>query len=199
MTTRPSAPPKLPGTVVLRSLRWSDFEPLTAIYYELYEERAAGEPVGIHLFRERPSRADEVEWFSGLFRKVLSEEAVVVVADVGDRPVGQCTVGPVGPLRQSETGHVGVLGVLVDRQFRGQGVGTALVLRSLEECRGKFEQVRLSVFADNERAKRVYQRIGFEPCGRIARGIKRGNRYIDEELMALDLGRWSPPSEPRNH
>lgn len=184
---------------MLRPLRWADFEPLVAIYYELYEERAEGEPIGIHLFQDRPSQGDEVTWFTGLFRNVLAEEVVVVVADLEGRPVGQCTVGPVGGIRRSETGHVGELGILVDRRSRGHGVGTALVERALEECRGRFEQVRLSVFEDNERAKRIYRRAGFRPCGRIPQAIKRGNRYIDEELMILDLRDRSLPPAARNH
>jgi RimJ/RimL family protein N-acetyltransferase len=187
MADPPRASAKPHESVIVRPLRWSDFEPLVRIYYDLYEERSEGVPIGIHLFHERPSPADEAEWFSGLFRRVLKEEDVVVVAEVEGRPVGQCTIGPVGPTRHSETGHVGILGILVDRQYRGQGIGTALLKRSLEECRGKFELVRLSVFADNDGAKRLYARLGFRPCGTLPRAIKRGNQYIDEDLMFLDL------------
>lgn len=199
MTAAPTGAGRLPPTLVLRPLRWEDFEPLVAIYYELYDERAGGQPVGVSLFHRRPSRADEVDWFAGLYRRVLTDEVVVVIAEVEGRAVGNCTVGPEGPLRQSDVGHIGVLGILVDRRFRGQGVGTALLVRTLEECRGKFEQVRLSVFADNERAIRIYRRLGFVPCGKIPRAIKRGAQYTDEDLMILDLAGWTPPSGSRNH
>jgi RimJ/RimL family protein N-acetyltransferase len=181
-----------PAGVRLRSLVWTDFDALVGIYYEVYEERTAGEPIGIILFRDRPSRADEVTWFSGLYRRVLAGEVVVVVAEADGRAVGSCTIGPVGPLRQSETGHIGELGILVDRRMRGKGVGEALLRAALEEARGVFEQVRLAVFADNERAKRLYLRFGFVPCGRIPRAIKRGSQYVDEELMILDLKEPSP-------
>jgi ribosomal protein S18 acetylase RimI-like enzyme len=187
-----------PPTLVLRPLRWADFEPLVTIYYDLYEERAEGEPIGIHLFHRRPSRADEVDWFARLYRRVLTEELVVVVAELDGQPVGQCTVEPAGGIRESETGHVGVLGLVVDRHHRGQGIGSALVRRAVEECRGRFEQVRLSVFVDNERAKGLYERAGFRVHGRIPRAVKRGNRYIDEEVMALDLEGASPADAPRN-
>ncbi len=199
MPVGPARVPDLPPDLVLRTLHWEDYEPLTKIYYELYDERAEGAPIGIHLFRDRPSKGDEVDWFSRLFRRVLSEEEVVVIAEVGGRAVGNCTVGPAGPLRQSETGHVGLLGILVDRRYRGRGVGTALLVRCLEECRGKFEQVRLSVASSNPEARRIYERVGFEPCGLFPRAIKRGGQYVDEEWMNLDLSRWSPPSESRKH
>jgi len=56
--------------------------------------------------------------------------------------------------------------------------------------------VRLSVFANNVRAKRLYTEFGFRDVGRQPRAIRRGDSYIDEDLMALDLGagRTRPPS-----
>jgi len=198
MSGRRPGPSGPASEVELRPLRWEDFEALRAVYYELYEERANGEAIGIHLFQDRPSEVDEVSWFTGLFQRVLSGEVVVVIADLGGRAVGSCTVGPAGPLRRSEMGHVGVLGILVDRRYRGQGIGTSMLERCLAECRDKFEVVRLSVFADNEGARRLYERFGFTVCGRIPRAIKRGGRYIDEELMVLDLGHAPTASRPRN-
>ena len=50
-----------------------------------------------------------------------------------------------------------------------------------------FEVVRLSVFATNPRAQRLYSRFGFVPVGRIPRAIRRGTEYIDEEEMVLLL------------
>ncbi|MGA8664786.1 MAG: GNAT family N-acetyltransferase [Thermoplasmata archaeon] len=193
-----AAPSSAKVAFTLRELKESDLEPLTQTYYELYEERDRGEPIGIHLFHQRPSHEDEVTWFAGLFRHVTSNESVVVIADVAGQPVGSCTVGPAGPLRASETGHVGVLGILVNRRFRGRGIGEALMRRTLELCRGQFELVRLSVFADNEGAKRLYSRLGFVACGRIPRAIKRGSRYIDEDLMILDLTAPNPSGRPTN-
>jgi RimJ/RimL family protein N-acetyltransferase len=182
----------------LREVRWEDFEPLVSTYFELYDERDRGDPIGISLFAERPSRDDEVTWFAGLLRRTHSGETVAVIADVGGRAVGSCTVGPAGPLRASETGHVGVLGILVNQRFRGQGIGESLMVRTLEQCRGKFELVRLSVFADNVGAKRLYERLDFQKCGNIPRAIKRAGQYVDEELMVRDLAVPLPSGGPAN-
>ncbi len=173
--------------VRVRDLRWEDFEPLCEAYYLLYDERERGEPHGIHLFRDRPGLSDEVRWFESLYRRAIEGEIVVVVGEVGGRAVGNCTVGPVGTTRNSEAGHVGVLGVLVHRDHRGRGVGTALLDAAIARCRGKFELVRLSVFATNVRAKALYERLGFRTVGRVPRAYHRGTEYIDEELMVLDL------------
>jgi RimJ/RimL family protein N-acetyltransferase len=173
--------------MLVREVRWSDFDDLREIYYELYEERDRGEAIGITLFTVRPSLADEVEWFTGEYRRVQAGDAVMSVAEDGGRVVGNCSIHRQGPSASSESGHVGVLGILVQRDHRGAGVGSALLTHALAACRGRFEVVRLSVFATNPRAQRLYSRFGFVPVGRIPRAIRRGTEYIDEEEMVLLL------------
>jgi RimJ/RimL family protein N-acetyltransferase len=172
----------------VRDLRWSDFDALVEIYYHLYDERAAGEPIGIHLLAERPPLADEVSWFSGHYRKAIQHEIVARVAEEDGRAVGSCTIGRVGLGADSELGHVGELGILVDHRHRGQGAGTALLKDALAQARGMFEIVRLTVFADNARAIRLYESLGFQKYGTLPRAIRRGDRYIDEVFMYLDFG-----------
>ncbi|MGA8276421.1 MAG: GNAT family N-acetyltransferase [Thermoplasmata archaeon] len=184
--------------MIVRGLLWNDFDPLTEMYFHLYQERAAGESIGISLFAERPSTADEVEWFANLYRKSLERQWFTAVAEEAGRAIGNCTIQPQTARADSELGHIGVLGVLVDHRFRGRGAGRAMMIRALEEARSRFEIVRLSVFADNVRAKELYRRLGFVPYGLLPRAIRRGDRYIDEEFMFLDLRKWVPPSAAPN-
>ncbi len=173
--------------MLVRELRWSDFDNLREGYYRLYDERAAGEPIGITLFGTRPTYADEVAWFSRLYQGVLAGESVCRVAEVDGHAVGNCVVERLGATPDFETAHVGNLGILVHAPYRGQGVGTALLKETLDACRGTFELVRLSVFSVNVRAIELYRRFGFVPYGRQPAAIRRGDRYFDEDLMILDL------------
>ncbi len=192
MPAEPARPTPASG-VTVRELRWTDFDDLRETYYRLYDERERGEFHGIHLFRERPTLAAEVTWFADLFRKVLAGDAVVVVAEAEGHAVGSCSVLRAGLAPDAENGHVGVLGILVHRDHRGQGTGTALLREALARCRGTFEVVRLSVFSTNDRAKELYRRFGFRPSGAIPRAIRRGSESIDEELMTLVLEGPTPP------
>lgn len=181
-------------TPVIRELRWSDAEPFFDLYWELYDERDEGLPIGITLYRDRPGRADEVAWFSNLYQRVLNGEWVSVVAEIDGRPVGHCEIWPVHPGPPSENSHVGELGIVVDRRHRGMGCGGALIARALELARGRFEIVRLSAFATNTRAQALYARLGFVMIGRVPATHRRGDQYIDEVLMVLDL---RGPPRPR--
>lgn len=178
----------------VRELRWEDFDGLVASYFHLYDERRAGAPIGIPLRAEPPSQADEVAWFARVVEGVLAGDAVAVVGEVDGRAVGLCEIRRVG-VRGAENDHVGELGILVDHRHRGRGLGRAMLARALELARGRFELVRLGVFATNDRAKALYASFGFRAVGRYPAAFRRNGAYVDEELMVLDL-RPPPPAEP---
>jgi RimJ/RimL family protein N-acetyltransferase len=191
MTSAPApGPAKTPNEIVVRELRWTDFDPIRETFFRLFDEREVNPELGITLFDTRPSLEEEVTWFANLYRRVLQGEAVVAVAERAGAVVGHCTVSRVGPAAGSEAAHVGELGILVDREHRGKGVGRALLADALRQCRGKFEVVRLSVFSVNVRARRLYEEFGFVGVGHRAKAVHRGDRYFDEDLMQLDLARF---------
>ncbi len=181
--------------VRVRELQWGDFEEIVRTYYRLYDERDAGELHGITLSASKPSLADEVSWFASLFRQVLAGEAIVSVAEVGGRAVGHCSIRRVGRTVDSENAHVGELGIVVDRDHRGRGVGSALLRDALRRARRNFSVVRLWVFGSNTGAKRLYVRFGFRPAGVVPRAIRRGREEIDDELMFVPLDRQ--PRRPK--
>lgn len=137
-----------------------------------------------------------MSWFSNLYRRGLTGDAITSIAELDHRAVGNCTVGRIAARADAENGHVGDLGILVRREYRGRGVGRALLRDALARCHSVFEIVRLSVFANNVRAKKLYTEFGFREIGRLPRAIRRGDGYIDEDLMVLNLGAGTtrPPS-----
>lgn len=179
----------------IRPLQWRDFEDLAEGYLRAYDERDRGEPIWIHLFGERPSMAFETTWFASLYRKVLEDDAVALVGEVDGRAVGMCAVTRSGARKDSEVGHVGVLGISVHEGHRGHGIGEALMRATLEACRGRFEVIQLTVFSVNERAHQLYRRLGFEDTGTLRKGAKRGSTYYDVDYMGLDLTSWTAPPE----
>lgn len=70
---------------------------------------------------------------------------------------------------------------------RGTGIGSALLVRLIQEAESIVEELRLSVVTTNIGAKRLYEQAGFEPYGLERRSLKVGSAYHDEVLMALAL------------
>lgn len=105
----------------------------------------------------------------------------LVVAD-GEAVVGWCDVEPVS--RPIFT-HVGILGMGLLPPYRGRGVGAELMAAALEASRAcGLEKVELGVFADNERAQRLYAKMGFVVEGLRSKRAKMDGCYRDEVLMA---------------
>jgi ribosomal protein S18 acetylase RimI-like enzyme len=76
------------------------------------------------------------------------------------------------------------MGVL--KEYRGQGIGSALLHQALAEARNRgMERVELSVFDSNLGAIHLYEKFNFETEGRKKKARKIDGRYEDIIVMAL--------------
>jgi RimJ/RimL family protein N-acetyltransferase len=85
--------------------------------------------------------------------------------------------------------HQGSIGIAVHKDWRNQGVGTALMQYLINWARGTgiITRLELEVNTHNERAVHVYQKVGFEIEGRKKKALFKEGRYIDNFVMALLL------------
>ncbi|GEO11453.1 alanine acetyltransferase [Segetibacter aerophilus] len=86
--------------------------------------------------------------------------------------------------------HKGILfRMYVSKDFRGQGVGQALILAVIERVRqiGTIEQINLTVIANNANAKKLYEKFGFKTFSSEEHAIKWKGKYFTEDQMALRL------------
>lgn len=86
--------------------------------------------------------------------------------------------------------HKGTLwGMYVAPEHRGKGVGKALARAILERAATlpDLEQVNLTVVVTRAAARNLYLSLGFEPYGLEKNALKIGDRYVDEEFMAIVL------------
>jgi ribosomal protein S18 acetylase RimI-like enzyme len=114
----------------------------------------------------------------------------VVVAELSGKPVGWGKIEHPTPLPASA--HVWhVTGLAVDPDFEGRGAGRALVEALIDLARERGgRRITLRVFAPNERARRLYERVGFEVEGVLREEFMIGHGlYVDDVFMALDLTR----------
>src|SRR5438046_1062017 len=105
--------------------------------------------------------------------------------------VGAGAVGHLAEiLHTGASGHAfGEIGMLVRRDWRGHGVGSALLRESISRARGQgLHKLSLEVFANNTAAIALYRRCGFAEEGRRVRQYRRASGELwDSIVMGLLL------------
>jgi len=154
------------AAAVLDLLRELAHEPVFTVYEpdemirSLETERAS-----IATYREEPGR-------------------LMLVAEVGGELVGQLTFRA-GKYRR--IAHAGEMGMSVRANWRGRGVGRALLTCLIEwaSVHPRVEKINLRVFASNERAIALYRSMGFVEEGRRAGEIRiHSGLRVDDLTMA---------------
>lgn len=136
------------------------------------------------LFTEAPS----IERATQFVQSQLTANNPHFLAQVNNQVIGWCDI-------RRETvaaiAHCGTLGMGVLASFRSQGIGEQLMRTALAKAKSiGMERVELSVIVSNQRAYKLYQKIGFVEEGIKRRSVKLRGQYFDRILMALDLSNF---------
>jgi L-phenylalanine/L-methionine N-acetyltransferase len=154
---------------VVRPASAGDARAMAEIFAEVAQERdgiATEPPVDIDERAERFARS----------------AAGSVVALAGDRVIGMIHV------EVSRHGF-GEIGMLVVRDWRGRGVGSALVRAAIDWARGqRLHKLCLEVFAHNAAGIAMYRKCGFAEEGRRVKQYRRASGELwDAIVMGLLL------------
>ena len=117
-----------------------------------------------------------------LWTKELADPAFAVrVAELDGKMVGYAKLGPPHlPFEpRGEAAELRQLYVL--EEMKGQGIAQALIEWIIEQARQRrADHLYLSVFTENHRARRFYEKYGFEPEGTYAFMV---GTHADEDIV----------------
>lgn len=86
--------------------------------------------------------------------------------------------------------HRAGLGMTVRHEYRGQGLGEALLVHLIECSRQipELQVLELNVMSPNTAAHSLYKKIGFQECGRLEDAYRlESGEYADDIIMRLPL------------
>lgn len=121
--------------------------------------------------------------FKPIFDELLGKEVKYIFETEG-KAVGMFKLVPLLH-RNSHIAYLG--GVAIDPAFAGKGYGLAMLKQAIDYAKANgFLRVELSVATGNEKAIRLYEKVGFEKEGVFKKFsyLKSENRYVDEAFMA---------------
>lgn len=163
--------------LIIRDARIEDAAILAAA------ERATAETPG--LLVSRPSELIPENFEKKIVE--LSKLGRYIVAEKDGKIVGHAFLDPM-PLEA--VAHVFRLNIVVHPGFRGRGIGTALMRDLMEWAKQspRVGKIELLVRATNERAIRLYSKLGCVEEGRLQNRVRLSdNSFIDDLTMA-----WFP-------
>lgn len=116
------------------------------------------------------------------WRKELADpEFSVLIVEAGGEPVGYAKIGPPHLPFEPRGQAVELRQFYLLRPWQGQGIAEAMMRWVIDEAeRRGGDDLYLSVFTENHRARRFYERWGFVPEGRYAFMV--GN-HADEDIV----------------
>jgi ribosomal protein S18 acetylase RimI-like enzyme len=123
----------------------------------------------------------------GAWEKELTDPAFAVrVAELDGKMVGYAKLGP-PHLPFEPRGEAAELRQLyVVEKMKGQGIAHTLIKWVIDKARDRrADHLYLSVFTDNHRARRFYEKLGFEAEGTYHFMV--GNHADDDIVMRLKL------------
>ena len=82
--------------------------------------------------------------------------------------------------------HSGILGMGVISEYRGKGIGRALMQATLAAATASgMRRIELTVRVDNDPARRLYESLGFVTEGLCKHHMCIDGQFVDSWLMAL--------------
>lgn len=119
--------------------------------------------------------------------KIDAEREIGLIARVDGRHAGNCSLMSLGPF--SRYAHRCSIAIALYQEFCGLGLGEAMIdtiLTAAKDC--GYEQAELEVVSTNERAKHLYEKMGFQTYGERPHSMKyKDGTYAGEHLMVKQL------------
>ena len=172
----------------MRVVRPEDVDNLLRFFNGLVDEKKRDRESQLHSgFDKKFSRRQEAQYIREVLDRVEKDEAVNIIADIGDKIVAS---GGVARGKYTDTHRHGSLGLTVSQEYRGHGIGSRIIQTLVAESRRLgLKSIDVEFLAINKSAERAYKRAGFKKAGIIPSKIFRNGEYFDAMIMARKFAR----------
>lgn len=131
---------------------------------------------------EQVSLEDEKKYLDAQLTAISKGKAVQLLAFSEGILIGNTHIN----LYDKATKHVGIFGIALAKEFRGEGIGTLLMEKIIEEAEKNLQGLKiiiLSRLGNNEIAEKLYEKMGFKEYGRLPEGVAHREKLVDHVYM----------------
>jgi len=167
--------------IIVRYVVAEDLEKLLEYINTLSKEQTF-----IRFQGEQLTVEEEKKYLEDYLKKHKEGKAIYLVAFCKKVLIGICDIH----LEDKISSHVGIFGITIKKEFRGEGIGKLLMDLTIKEAQKNLKDLRiisLGVFSNNPLAKSIYERFGFKEYGRLPKGVLHRGKYVDHLYMYKEL------------
>lgn len=135
---------------------------------------------------ENVSLEEEKKYLDAQLTKIADKTAVQLLVFSDNKLVGNTQIN----LKDKAEKHVGVFGISLAKEFRGEGLGTLLMEKIINEAKENLKGLKiimLGLFGNNEIAKKLYTKMGFVEFGTLPKGLIYKGQPIDHLYMYKEI------------
>jgi len=131
---------------------------------------------------EPPSLEEEKKWFSNLIDGIKNKKRIYLVLEHDGKVVGSTEI-------ERKTGrqrHIAGFGIVIDKEFRRQGLGTRAIPIIIDLARERMEGLKivfLEAFSYNEGAQKLYEKSGFKKVAVLPDSCLNKGKLYDKLVM----------------
>jgi len=170
------------GKIAIREIHTEDIdraEEYMNFVNALVEEDA---PIGLN---EKITLERERDFLRKFIARADNKDAVYLTAWDGEKVIGICGI----ERREFRQRHIGQMGVMIAKYYRNQGVGTEMIKEAFRLANNMVDLriVEMLVLSTNERAIRLYEKLGFKEAAKIPREYEYRGELVDCIVMQYDI------------
>ncbi len=161
----------------LRSPQPDDVNAMHVFINTLSQERTF-----IRFQGENISLEEEQHFVETKLQKIHNKTGIMILAFDGNILIGNAGID----MYDRTERHIGLFGISVAKEYRGEGIGRTLMNTAIEEAKKtitELEILTLSVYANNGKACALYESFGFKRYGMLPNGVKLEHGYADHVYM----------------
>jgi len=167
-------------------MKWNDLDRLLSFINTIVKEKQRDSRAGLYAgFDQKVTREEEAEWLAQTLVEIEKGEVINAIAETNGKIIanGEVTQG-----KYKDTRHHGHMGLTTISEYRGQGIGRRIIETLVRESRrAGLRTLEVEFLAQNETARRAYEKAGFKQAGIIPHKVFRGGKYFDGLIMSREL------------
>lgn len=135
---------------------------------------------------EHETLKSETKYLKERLKDIKDKKVIHLMTFYGDEEIGSCDI----KMDEKTEKHIGLFGLAVAKNFRGEGIGKMLMELTEKEAKKNIPDLKiatLQVYSTNSIARDLYKKMGFTEYGVLPEGIGRLGKFEDSVLMYKKL------------